>query len=345
MVMDPAQNEDLEKFGQHLAILKGRMSSSIGRYRAHVAEFLAWRAGNALTTPIVSVEPLKLRQEVEEYLKWCYRKGNGNTTRLGKLVALRNYFRYMVYNGYLPVDPTEKIPSPPADPTEMIPFTRSEVLRLFGEIDITTEKGLRDAVFMIMGVFAGFRVSEAWKFNIEDVIEDDDVMDLSVVKGKKGKSRRVWIWKAPAHYVRALLLARISQGAQVGDPLLVSYKKNGQPRGNRRLTTDACDDILKTLAKRAGIRRKRIKTHQLRATHACDARLIRGYDVFTIIERLGWEKPETAARYITRREPTYRQYNNWHEYWIDFTKVWNKKREDANADSRNAENAGGAADA
>jgi hypothetical protein len=66
--MDTMQNDELEQFGQHLRILKGRASSSIGRYRAHVAEFRAWRAGNALTTPIVSVEPLKLRQEVEEYL-------------------------------------------------------------------------------------------------------------------------------------------------------------------------------------------------------------------------------------------------------------------------------------
>jgi integrase/recombinase XerD len=316
-----------------------------------VAEFQAWRAGNAITTPIVSVEPLKLRQEVEEYLGWCFRKGNVNATRLAKLAALRSYFRYMVYDGLLPADPTEKIPSPSADSPEMIPFTRSEVLRMFAAIDITTEKGLRDVVFMIMGAFAGFRVSECWKLNIEDVIEDEDKrtnkyhMDLSVVKGKRGKYRKVWIWKAPAHYVRALLLARISQGAQVGDPLLVSYKKNGQPRGNRRLNNGACDDILKTLAKRAGIRRKRIKTHHLRTTHACDARKIRGYDVFTIMERLGWKDPATAALYITRREPTYQQYNDWHHYWIDFTKVWNKKMEDANADSRSAENAGDTADA
>jgi integrase len=284
-------------------------------------------------------------------------------------VALRNYFRWLAYDGHIPADPTEKIPSPPADKPEMIPFTRSDILRMFAEIDITTEKGLRDAVFMIMGAFAGFRVSEVCKFNIEDVIDDENVMDLSIVKSKRGKSRKVWIWKAPAHYVRALLLARISQGAQVGDPLLVSYEKNGTPRdgvsercgrcpksdgcrplklnrakGYRRLTSGACDDLLKTLAKRAGIRRKRIKTHQLRATHACDCRKIKGYDLFATMERFGWEKPETAGRYITRREPNYRQYNDWHHYWIDFTKVWNKKREDTNAADRNAETPRGPAD-
>jgi integrase len=324
-------------FEQQLMILGGLQASSTGRYRAHVAEFLAWRSGNAQNTPFASMVPIALRKEVEEYLGWCYRKGNGNTTRLGKLTAIQKYFRHLIYDQQITFDPTEEIPRPPRSSPAMIPFTRSEILRLFGAIDITTEKGIRDAVFMIMGAFAGFRVSEIWKLNIEDVIDDGDEMNLSIPKTKKKRYRMVWIWKAPAHYVRALLLARIGQGAKVGDPLLVSYKKNGKPRGNRRLTSCACDDLLKNLADRAGIRKAAIKTHMLRATHACDARHIRGYDVFAIMERLGWKNPETAARYITRREPTFRQYNNWHEYWIDFTKLW---RDDINADSRTTDDTG-----
>lgn len=324
--MDIDQTNQLDKFEQHLRILKGLQASSTGRYRAHVAEFFAWRAGNDQTTLFAAMEPLELRKEVEEYLKWCYRKGNQNTVRLTKLTAIQNFFRYLVYGGQLAADPTENIPKPQADSAAMIPFTRSEVLRLFGAIDITTEKGIRDAVFLIAGAFAGFRVSEIWKLNLEDVIDDDD-LELSIPKTKKKSSRMVWIWKAPAQYVRALLLARISQGAGPRDPLLVSYKKNGQPRGNRRLTTCSCDRLLKKLARLAGIRKAVIKTHQLRSTHACDLRHIRGFDPFAIMQRLGWKNPETAARYITRREPTFRQYNNLHEYWIDFTKVWTKKEE------------------
>ncbi len=337
------QKEQLDKFEQHLRILWGLQASSTGRYRAHVAEFFAWRAGNDQTTTFSSLSPLELRQEVEEYLKWCYHNGNQNSARLAKLTAIQNYFRYLVYNQQLATDPTEGIPKPPADSAAMIPFTRPEIIRLFGAIDITSEKGVRDAVFLIMGAFCGFRVSEIWKLNIEDVIDDGD-LNLSIPKTKKKASRMVWVWKAPAHYIRALLLARISQGARVGDPLLVSYKKNGLPRGNRRLTTPSCDRLLKKLAARAGIRKAAIKTHQLRSTHACDLRHIRGFDVFAIMQRLGWKNSETAARYITRREPVHRMYNNLHEYWIEFTKIWNKK-EDANADSRNAETPGGAAGA
>lgn len=361
------QTVQLDRFDGHLRILRGLQASSVARYRAHVAEFFAWRANNTFNTPFAALKPVELRKEVEEYLGWCYRRGNGNTTRLAKMTAIRNYFRILVYNRELAEDPTKEIPNPPADSDELVPFTRSEVLRLFGEIDITTEKGLRDAVFLIMGAFAGFRVGAITKFNIEDVIDDGDYMYLSVAKDKstsmtrKKRHRKVWIWKAPAHYVRALLLARIGQGAQVGDPLLVSYKKNGRPRdgnsercmrcsknsnceplksarakGCQRLTPDACDDILKKLVKRAGIRRKRIKIHALRATHACNLRNIRGFDTFAIMKRMGWKDLNTATRYITDREPVYRLYNDLRQYWIDFPKVWTRKASSAEGAKKGA---------
>lgn len=342
--MDSDHTQHLDKFEQHLRILKGLQASSTGRYRAHVAEFLAWRAGNDQNTAFADMQPFELQQEIEEYLKWCFRKGNANTTRLAKLTAVQNYFRYLVYARELAADPTTDIPKPQADSAAMITFSHPEVLRLFGAIDMTTEKGLRDLVFLILGVFAGFRVSEIVKFNIEDVIDDGEQIDLSIPKTKKKAHRTVWIWKAPGMYVRALLVARISQGARVGDPLLVSYRKNGQPRGNRRLTSCSCDRLLKTLADRAGLRKAAVKTHMLRATHANDLQVIRGYGLPQILERMGWKHLSTAERYLVRRERIHRVYNNLHEYWIDFTKIWTKK-EDTHAACRDAETPGGAAGA
>lgn len=337
----------LDKFEQHLRVLWGLQPSSTGRYRAHVAEFFTWRRENDIHTPFAAAESRELQLEVEDYLTWCYRKGNSNTTRLAKLTAIQNYFRYLMHNRELAADPTADIPKPPADSSGMLTFTRPEVLRMFGTIDITLEKGLRDTVFLILGAFAGFRVSEITKFNIEDVIDDGEQIDLDIPKTKKKAHRTVWIWKAPGAFIRQLVLARLAQGAKTGDPLLVSYKKNGTPResasdhpgAGRRLTTCSCDRLLKKLAIRAGIRKAAVKTHMLRATHANDLQLIRGYGLPQILERMGWKHLSTAERYLVRRERIHRTYNNLHEYWIEFTKIWTKK-EDANADSRAAETRG-----
>ncbi len=316
--------ELLTGFEQYIRQLRGLQASSTKRYVSHVLEFFAWRAGNSQNTPIVSLEPVELRKEVEEYLKWCYRKGNANTTRLTKIAALKNYFRYLVHEGQLSKDPTPEIPMPPADSAPMTTFNRPEVLAMFRTIDLSTEKGIRDVVFLILGAFAGFRVSEIVKFNLEDVIDDGTEIDLYIRGTRKKRGRTVWIWKAAGHFVRALLLARRAQGATTGDPLLVSYYKNGAPRGNRRLTNDACDALIKTLAARAAIRKAPIKTHMLRATHANDLQRIRGYAMPQIMERLGWKHLITVERYLVRRERIHKVYNNLHEYWIDFTRIWTK---------------------
>ncbi len=327
MSIDPEDSMLLEKFEKHIRILKGLVPSSVHAYIRHVKEFLAWRDGNALTGPVT-------RQDIENFLEWCYRRGNGNATRISKLTALQNYFRYLAYSGKLPDDPTANLPRPRSSRPFMLTFSHEEILRLFGAVDLASDKGLRDAVFLILGSLAGFRVSEIVNFKIEQVQDDGKEMDLVIPKTKRGAGRVVYLWKMPADYVRALLLTRLNQGAKIGDPLLTGYYKGGRPRGNRPMSTKGLDTLLKTLARRAKIRKPAVKCHMLRGTHANDLQHVRGYTLPAIMERMGWQNLETAARYLVRRERIHRECRSLHEYWIDLGRVWRK--EDAAADSNQA---------
>lgn len=306
------RNLVLQNFEKHLAVLKGLASSSVSAYRRHVEEFLNWRDGNALDGPAT-------RGDIERYLEYCFLRGNGNQTRTTKLIALQSYFRFLRYTGEMNDDPSASIPRMRSTKPFMQTFTREEILRLFGTIDVTTDMGLRDACFLIFGAFAGFRVSEIVNFNIDHIQDDGKEMDLVIPKTKRGAWRSVYLWRAPSMFIRQLLIARVSAGARTGDPLLVSH--SGRSSG-KRLTTRSLDMLIKKLAKRAGLRKAKIKCHMLRASHACDARHVRGYDVFAIMQRMGWENLETAARYITRRERIHKEYRSWHEYWLEFGRVW-----------------------
>lgn len=318
--------ELLDKFVTHLRVLRGLQDSSTGRYRSHAAEFLKWRSGNALDGRLDEIT----RQDIESYLEWSYYQGNGNQTRLNKIGSLQNFFRYLVYAGILAVDPTNDIPRPRADKTLMHTFTREEVLRLFAQIDITREKGLRDAVILIFAAFAGFRLREIINFNLDHITDDGKDFDLSVIKTKRGENRTLYLWKAPAYFVRQLLAARLADRDAKGcDPLIVPYFRNGLPRGNRRLTPPALNRLLKELTKRAGIRKPTIKMHTLRATHANTLQHIRGYGMPQICERMGWKDLSTAGRYLVHRERIHREYKSLHEYWIDFTKIWTTREGDA----------------
>ncbi len=312
-----ASNQDtiLEGFERHLKILKGLATSSVKAYRRHVEEFLAWREGNAH-------DGLVTREDIEGYLQWCFYRGNSNVTRVTKIAALQSYFRYLVYNGTLTEDPTALLLKPRTTRPFIQTFNRDEILRMFAVCDISTAKGLRDAVFLILGAFAGFRVSEITNFNIEQIQDDGKEINLAIPKTKHGAGRSVYLWKAPGLLVRQLLAARLQEGAITGDPLLVSFYKGGRPRGNERLYTKSANMLLKTLAKRAKIRKPSIKVHLLRSCHASDLQAVKGYTMPAIMERMGWKNLETAARYLVRRERINKEYSSLHAYWRDFSGVW-----------------------
>lgn len=319
----------LEGFGRHYRILQGLQESSIAAYTADLREFVTWRTGNAQNGPISEVS----RQEVEQYLEWCYYQGNQDSARATKLIALRNFFRYLVYSGVIAADPTSDIPRLAASREYMQTFNQDEILRMFAACDISAEKGLRDAVILIMGVFTGFRVSEMCKFNLEQVSDDGKDIDLIIPKTKRKAGRTVYLWKAPGMLVRVLRDLRLAAGAGTGDPLLVSCKKNGRSRGNRRLTAAAVNRMLQKLAKRSGIRKAEVHNHMLRATHACDLQRVHGYTPQAIMERLGIKNMATLEHYLVRRERIHRTYRSLDELWSGFKRLWLKEVSDADSGS------------
>ena len=315
----------LDEFETHERIIKGLAPSSVRGYRRHVEEFLAWREGNSLAGQAT-------RQDIEGYLAWCFYRNNSSSTRTTKTVALQNYYKFLKYIGVQDEDPTDTLPRMRSVRQFMASFNRDEIKKMLAVCDVTCEKGLRDAVFLILGSLAGFRVSEITGFNIDQISDDGKDIDLVIPKTKRGAGRSVYLWKKPGTYIRQLLQARLAAGARTGDPLLVSFFKGGRPRGNCRLSTKALDNLIKHLARKAKIRKPAIKCHMMRCAHANQLLHIRGYTLPAIMERMGWLQLETAGRYLTRRERVHREFPSLHAYWSD---LWTKG--ESAADSNQAE--------
>lgn len=317
--------DHLPNFQKYLRVLEGLQESSVKAYSEKITEFFSWLDGR-LRAP-------EMRKNIEDYLEYCFYKGNTNQTRHTKLTALSKFFNYLRYEGLIAENPAANIPRPKLKKKMMQSFRKDEVLNIFKQINSGTEKGLRDICILILAAFCGFRVSEIYDLNLEDVIDDGKDIKFNILNSK-GRDRRVDLWKVPGMFIRQYLMLRIFQGGRNADPFLVSYN-HSKPK-LKRLTACSIENLIKQLAQQSGIRRPTIKTHMLRAGHANDLQSIKGYTLTAIMERLGWGDLSTAGRYLVHRERLHREYASLHDYWREFGSLW-KKAEPAEPEKEDSE--------
>lgn len=330
--MNEKVNNYLTGFERHLSVLQALSGKSIRSYLAKVDAFFVWydekKIGGEAVLQVT-------RKDIEAFMEYCYFKGNGNQTRFTKLIALKKYFRYLVYEGVMKDDITSLIPSPKLSRKFVQKFSKEDVLAFFRAVNVVTEKGIRDVVILILAAFCGLRVSEIINLNLNDIIDDGKSLDVNVIDSKHNSNRVVYLWKAPSLFVRQWFSIRLSQNAKSGDPFLISYRRGDKVRTSyRRLTSVSVNKLVKKYAAMANIRKPRIHAHMFRATHASDLRSIDGYDIPAIAERLGHKHISSTDRYFPSRGRIHRKYRSLAAYWQEFTNLW--KNQSATEDAENA---------
>lgn len=316
--------DHIHGFERYLRILRALSEKSVKVYSSHVHNFCEWAVTRKRPLDYADIS----RQDIEAYLEHLFYKGNANQTRLTKLVALRKFFQYLLYERVITEDPTPQIPLPKIRRKFVQRFTKEEILRIFSVIPMGTDKGLRDAVVIILAAFCGLRVGEIISLTLQDIIDEGKSLDIQVV-GKFEKPRRLYLWKVPSETLRTWLTIRINQAARAADPLIISYHRgrNGSCAKGHRMTTADLDEMVKKYAALAGIRKPKISMHMFRASHAFDLRHVQGYDTPAIAERLGHANISTTDRYIPTRGRIHHVYPSLSIYWKDFTKIWEKTNE------------------
>ncbi len=329
-------DKHLDGFVRDLTVFDGLSATSVAIYRRLVQEFFTWLEGNGDFRPVDQLA----RQDVEAYLEWCYypvkgvRRGNGNQTRLTKLIALRRYARFLRRQGLIPIghDFTDDIPKPKIRKPSIPIFTPEEHAAFFRAIDPNKEKGLRDIVIFILAGFCGLRAGEISKLRLEHVQDYGKLIDINVPediacqRGRGSDGRVVDLWAVPSRDVRRYVAVRLSHGAGPADPFLVTYRH--KRAGVRPLNDPMLDWVIKYYAARAGIRKTRISLHMFRATHAENCLHVKGMHIRAIAGRLGHANIATTDRYlanqhrITKIHPSFASLYRWYE------KVWDKKSEE-----------------
>lgn len=319
--------ESLAGFERSLRVLRGLKEVTVQEYSPKVKIFLEWVGANRQKQSPTDIA----RQDIEAYLEHCFYLGNKNSTRLGKLIAIRNFFKYLVDEEKIEKDISIKIPLPKINKGRVQKYTKEEILKFFSAISPQTEKGVRDIAIFILGAFCGLRISEIINLSLYDIIEKRGKdgtfkgIDIEIIKTKFDANRTIALWKAPAEHIMKWIAIRISQGAAKDSPVIISYRKADNQQ-DRRITNGGLDKLIKVYATVAGIRKRVVKMHMLRATHTCDLRHIKKYDAFAIAERLGHKNIATTAIYIESWGRISVEHESLAAYWSEFKHLWEDKQ-------------------
>jgi integrase/recombinase XerC len=229
---------------------------------------------------------------IRAFLGSLYRAKVKKVTIARKVAALRSFFKYLLREGRIKVNPALLVQAPPSEKYIPVFLSVDEMFALLAVPFKQDAAGLRDRTIIEFFYSSGIRLSELAGLNVGDI---DFNRVLMKIRGKGKKERIVPVGEPALLAIRNYLERRdeLLQGGRENDvnvPVFIS-------RNGTRLTTRSVARILDRYVRLSGINRK-ISPHTLRhtfATHLLDA----GADLRAIQELLGHESLSTTQKYTS----------------------------------------------
>ncbi len=279
---DIARAFELERFQDFLHVERGAAHATNEAYALDLARFATFMRVKGATRP-AGVTPALLRDFVY-HLKDL---GLAPTSIRRNISAVRTYFKFLVGEGEIAQDPSDRLETPKRWLTLPDVLTVQEAERLLAAPTLDDPLAFRDRAMLELAYGAGLRVSEWITLGVKDAMLDQGLVR---VFGKGSKERLVPIGRraigAVAVYLRELR-PRLERGAGKGILLL-------NARGNP-LTRMGAWKLLRKYVERAGIT-KRVTPHTLRHTFATHL-LEHGADLRAVQEMLGHADISTTQIY------------------------------------------------
>jgi integrase/recombinase XerD len=226
--------------------------------------------------------------QISDYLAHKKRLGLSAASIKLVVVAIKIFIRWLHARGRVPADVAENLPLPRTE--RYLPETMNElqVDRLLDGVDVNAPRGLRDRAILELLYASGLRVSELVNARLEFL--DLDARMIRVT-GKGNKTRLVPVGKQACEAIRAYVERERPESVtkKSGSEIFLSS------RGGRKLTTVRVWQIVKEVAKRAGLDLN-VYPHLLRHSFATHL-LSNGADLRIIQEMLGHADISTTEIY------------------------------------------------
>jgi integrase/recombinase XerD len=262
----------LPRFADYIALEQGLSPRTIEAYQRDLARFAEYADVKGAAMP-AAITATMLR----EFVYHLKDLGLAPASIRRSISAIRTYFRFLIGDGIVSADPSERLETPQRWRSLPEVLTVDEVQRLMAAPTLDDALVFRDRALLEVAYGAGLRVSEWITLGVRDLMLDDGVIR---VFGKGSKERLVPIGRA-AIAAAAVYLRELRPKLEKGEGKGVLFlNARGKP-----LSRMGAWKILRGHVERAAIT-KHVSPHTLRhsfATHLLEG----GADLRAVQEMLG----------------------------------------------------------
>ena len=279
------------RYRRYLKLEKGYSVNTLDAYMRDVDKLFRY-----LAVEQVDVLDVKL-EDLEHFAAFISDLGIGPRSLARILSGVRQFYRFLVIDGYLEVDPTELLESPKQPDHLPEVLSTAEVDLLEQAIDLSKWEGHRNRAIIEVLFSCGLRVSELTNLKLSNLYIEEQYIR---VMGKGSKERLVPISPRALDELNYWFADRNVMKIKPGEEDYVFLNRRGQ-----HLTRTMILIMIKRYAVEAGIK-KTISPHTLRHSFATSL-LEGGADLRAIQAMLGHESIGTTEIYTHIDTSTLRQ--------------------------------------
>lgn len=291
METDKNSKDIVSRYRRYLKLEKGYSANTLDAYMRDVDKLFRY-----LAVEQVDVLDVKL-EDLEHFAAFISDLGIGPRSLARILSGVRQFYRFLVIDGYLEVDPTELLESPKQPDHLPEVLSTAEVDLLEQAIDLSKWEGHRNRAIIEVLFSCGLRVSELTNLKLSNLYIEEQYIR---VMGKGSKERLVPISPRALDELNYWFADRNVMKIKPGEEDYVFLNRRG-----RHLTRTMILIMIKRYAVEAGIK-KTISPHTLRHSFATSL-LEGGADLRAIQAMLGHESIGTTEIYTHIDTSTLRQ--------------------------------------
>ncbi len=271
--------------------------NTLAAYRHDLAAFTTFRVRQGVQLADVTAA------DVIAFVGQQRRAGLGRASVARRLSAVRSLYRFLLREGTLARDPTERVEAPQSGRRLPRTLSREEAVAAIEAPDVSRPAGVRDRALLELLYATGMRASECLGLRPDDV---NQTAGYVICTGKGSRQRLVPVGAPALRWLSTYLaIARPSLTRRRDARTLFVNLRGGT------LSRQALWNIVKQAARRAGIRRP-VSPHTLR--HSFASHLLEGgADLRAVQAMLGHADISTTQIYTHLPSPVVvRMYRQFH---------------------------------